>query len=185
MTARPRTLALSLAAAAVVLGGCSNPDARPTGRTVAADAGISSPGEPGAPAPPPSSTYQLTDPSPTPTAALAAFASLYVNWSYRDLAGEQRALAAISLGAARAAELQAAATSAADSTLARARIANHGTVVSIAADREQRGAWVLVTREQTSGGGDYEALASAYHVTVARVARVAGGYAVSEWLPQR
>lgn len=184
MTGPSRSLALSLAATAVVLAGCANPDARPVASEPARQAGISSPGEPSAPRPPPSSSYAARDLSATPTAALAAFASLYVNWSYRDLAAEQRALAGMSVGAARAAELQAAATSASDSTLGRARIANHGTIVSIAPDRDLDGAWVLVTREQTSGSGDYEGLPPAYHVTVARVERLTGGYAVREWLPQ-
>jgi hypothetical protein len=184
VTRSPRSRALALAAA-LALGGCANPDARPAGRTGASEAGPASPGEPSAPPAPPSSSYAPTNLSPTPAAAIAAFASLYVNWTYRDLAGRQRALASMSVGAARAAELQAAATSASDSTLARARIANRGTIVSIAPDRDRRGAWVLVTHEQTSGGGDYEELAPSYHVTVARVDRLAGGYAVSEWLPQR
>jgi hypothetical protein len=183
MTRPSQSLALALAAA-LVLGGCANPDARSAGRTGASEAGPSSPGEPSAPPPPPSSSYATQHLSATPTAALAAFASLYVNWTYRDLARRQRALASMSVGAARAAELQAAATSASDSTLARARIANQGTTVSIAPDRGRDGAWVLVTREQTSGSGDYEGLPATYHVTLARVQRSTGGYAVSEWLPQ-
>jgi hypothetical protein len=184
MTRSPRSCALSLAVAAFALGGCANPDAHPAARTPAKE-GVSSPGEPSATPPPSPSSYAAKNLSPTPTAALASFASLYVNWSYRDLASEQRSLARMSVGAARAAELQAAATSGSDRTLARAHITNGGTIVSIAPDRERDGAWVLVTREQTGGSGDYEVLAPAYHVTVARVGRVGGGYAVSEWLPQR
>jgi hypothetical protein len=90
----------------------------------------------------------------------------------------------MSVGAARTAELQAAATSRADATLRAARIANRGTVVSIARDQTQAGAWVIVTHEQTSGAGNYEGLPPAYHVTVARLASAPGGYAVTEWLPQ-
>ena len=44
--------------------------------------------------------------------------------------------------------------------------------------------WTIVTREQTSGAGEYEGLPAAYHVTLAKLAAVGGGYAVSEWLPQ-
>ncbi len=44
--------------------------------------------------------------------------------------------------------------------------------------------WVIVTREQTGGDTQYEGLPAAYHVTLAKLASVPGGYAVSEWLPQ-
>jgi hypothetical protein len=148
------------------------------------DQRISSPGEPNAPPPPAASSYAAANVKNTRTEALSTFAALYVNWSYRNLTREQRTLATISVGAARIAELQAAATSAADATLRAARIANRGTVVSIAQDQSQGGSWVIVTHEQTSGAGDYEGLPAAYHVTVARLASVPGGYAVSEWLPQ-
>ena len=69
---------------------------------------------------------------PTPQAALTAFAELYVNWSYQTLTAQQRTLAAISVGAARLAEQQAAAASAADSTIAQGQIRNSGQVMSIA-----------------------------------------------------
>jgi hypothetical protein len=44
--------------------------------------------------------------------------------------------------------------------------------------------WVIVTREQTGGDTQYEGLPAAYHVTLAQLARVPDGYAVSQWLPQ-
>ena len=43
---------------------------------------------------------------------------------------------------------------------------------------------MIVTREQTGGDTQYEGLPAAYHVTLAQLASVPGGYAVSEWLPQ-
>lgn len=171
-------------AAALALGGCSNPDAPAGGRISGEESAVSSPGEPKAPPPPAVSSYTATGVKRTPTEALASFAALYVNWSYASLTGEQRALAAISVGPARTAELQAAARSASDTTIRAARIANRGTAVSIARGQGQPGVWVVVTHEQTSGAGDYEGLPGAYHVTLARLASVAGGYAVSEWLPQ-
>jgi adhesin HecA-like repeat protein len=116
--------------------------------------------------------------------ALTSFALLYINWSYRDLTSRQRTLAAISVGAARTAESQAAASSAGDVTLGAAHLANSGSVVSITGDQAESGLWAIVTHEQTHGSGDYEGLPPAYHVTLARVTRVPGGYAVSEWLPQ-
>lgn len=112
------------------------------------------------------------------------FATSYVNWSYSSLATTQRALAASAVGAARGAEQQAAASTHADPTISAGRIRNSGRVVSVAAERGQPGTWVIVTREQTSGSGSYEGLPASYHVTLAKLARVSGGYAVSEWLPQ-
>jgi hypothetical protein len=56
--------------------------------------------------------------------------------------------------------------------------------VSIAADVSRPGTWDIVTREQTGGSTEYEGLPASYHVTLAQLARVPGGFAVSEWLPQ-
>ena len=55
---------------------------------------------------------------------------------------------------------------------------------AIAADLGTPGEWVLVTREETGGDTQYEGLGASYHVTLARLASVPGGYAVQEWLPQ-
>jgi hypothetical protein len=170
--------------AALALGGCSNPDAPGAGRGSGEEPRVASPGEPNPPPPPAASRFTAAELKQTPVDALGSFASLYVDWSYRDLTRRQRELAAISVGAARSAELQAAASGAADGTLRAAHLANSGTVVSIAQDHTQTGRWVIVTHEQTSGSGGYEGLPAAYHVTLARVASVPGGYAVSEWLPQ-
>jgi hypothetical protein len=120
----------------------------------------------------------------TTSAALAAFSRLYSNWTYRTLTNDQRRLAAMSVGTARLAEQQAAASSQADTTIARGHIWNSGQIVSIAGDRAERGTWVIVTREQTGGSTQYEGLPASYHVTLARLARVPDGYAVSEWLAQ-
>jgi hypothetical protein len=169
---------------AVAFGGCANPDAPQPTRGSGEESRVANAGEPNAPPPPAASSFTAADARPTAAQALSAFALLYVNWSYRDLTREQRTLAAISLGAARTAEQQAAASSATDATLKTAHLANSGAVVSVARDRGQASLWVVVTREQTSGWGDYEGLPAAYHVTLARVASVPGGYAVSEWLPQ-
>jgi hypothetical protein len=121
---------------------------------------------------------------PTQVKALEAFAQLYVSWTYRTLTEDQRTLAAMSVGAARLAEQQAAASSQADSTIARGRIFNRGQVISIAPDLSEGQTWAVVTREQTGGDSEYEGLGAAYHVTLARLAAVPGGYAVSQWLPQ-
>jgi len=179
----PRSCA-ALLLAALAIGGCSNPDAPAPGHDTAEQAQIASPGEPSPPPPAAPSSLTAAEVKRTPAQALTSFAALYVNWSYRDLTVKQRTLAAISLGSARTAEQQAAASSAGDATLAAAHLSNSGTIVSIASDQARRGLWVIVTQEQTSGSGDYEGLPAAYHVTLARLAALPGGYAVSEWLPQ-
>jgi hypothetical protein len=176
--------ALALAAAALALNGCSNPDAPGSNGVTAEAPELSSPGEPKAPPPPAPSDYTAAKVKRTPTEALESFAARYVNWSYRDISANQRTLAAMSVGAARTAELQAAAASTSDSTIRTARIANHGSVLSVAREQGHAGVWVIVTHESTSGAGDYEGLPSSYHVTIARLQSVPGGYAVSEWLPQ-
>ena len=173
-----------LVASGLALSGCSNPDAPGPGAGSSEAQRTGSPGEPGAPPPPGVSSFTVAGVKPTATQALASFAELYINWSYRDLTQDQRTLAAVSIGAARTTELQAAASSAADVTLTAGHVRNSGAVVSVARDQTESGLWVLVTREQTSGSSGYEGLPSAYHVTLARVANVTGGYAVSEWLPQ-
>jgi len=170
--------------AALALGGCSNPDAPGIRGGSDEEAASGSPGEPSAPPPPAPSEAGAANVQGTAVRALGAFASLYVNWSYQDLTSRQRTLAAMSLGSARDAELQAAASSSSDETLRAAQLRNSGTVMSVARDQGEPGLWVIVTREQTGGSGGYEGLPPAYHVTLARLAKVPGGYAVSEWLPQ-
>ena len=177
-------LTLLLALSSVCAAGCSNPDA-PTGGSEASEtASPQNPGEPPAPAAASPSAQRPAEVQASASGALAAFAQRYSNWSYQTLSGDQRALAAISVGAARLSELQAAAASQGDSAIRRGHIENSGQIISIAADKAAPGMWAIVTREQTSGSGEYEGLGAAYHVTLAKLAAVAGGYAVSEWLPQ-
>jgi len=180
-----RGLALACGAlVAITLAGCTNPDAPQATRRATASASPQSPGEGPAPPPPSPSTQAPADVQPTPVKALEAFASGYINWNYEALTADQRHLAAISVGAARLAEQQAAAASGSDSTIARGHISNSGQIVSIASDLTEPGTWVIVTREQTGGDSEYEGLQAAYHVTLAELASVPGGYAVKEWLPQ-
>jgi hypothetical protein len=121
---------------------------------------------------------------PTPQSALEHYARLYVNWSARTVADDQRELAAISVDQARAQALQAAATYAHDQTLQQSGVANSGHVVAITSSIVTPGQWVLVTSEQTTGKGDYAGLPPTLHVTYAQVIRTASGWAVSEWAPQ-
>jgi hypothetical protein len=174
------TAVLVGACCAVVVAGCVNPDAhqpRPAIRT-------GSPGEPAAPPPRNPAVEASSAARPTPQKTLENFARLYINWNYQDLANVQHRLAVESVGAARADERLAAAQTSRDTTLARAHLWNHGALVSLAPDRARPGIWVVVTREQTGGTGGYEALPAGYHVALARIARVTGGWAVDAWEPQ-
>ncbi len=171
----------------IVLGlaACSDPYAARQAKGVPSpSAGVENAGEPPAPSPRPAGAQAPIHVQGTPQAALLQFASRYSNWSYRTLAREQVALASMSVGGARLSELKAATSTRADSTLARSQISNSGTVLSVSADLARSGWWVLVTREHTSGGGEYAGLAPGYHVTLARLASVPGGWVVSQWLPQ-
>jgi len=186
---RPRIL-VSLMLAAVALAGCKNPDAPTstsatmTASTTTAAAAPRSPGEPAGPRPPSAASQAPSRIQSSPQAALTAFAEIYVSWSYQTLTAQQMTLVGLSVGAARLAEQQALATSRGDSTIGRGHIRNSGQIVDIGPDLALRGMWVIVTRERTGGDTQYEGLPASYHVTLARLATVAGGYAVSEWLPQ-
>jgi hypothetical protein len=121
---------------------------------------------------------------PSPQSALERYARLYVNWSARTVATDQREIAAISVDEARAQALQAAATYAQDQTLKQSGVANSGHVVAIASSTTTPGQWVLVTSEQTTGKGDYAGLPPTLHVTYAQVIHASSGWVVSEWAPQ-
>jgi hypothetical protein len=125
------------------------------------------------------------DPAATAEKAVERFAQRYINWTYRTLAADQAGLAASAVGQARAAEEQARAQTAGDTPLRRAHIFNSGSVVSVARLRGgSPGEWVIDTREQTGGDAEYAGLQAAFHVTIATVEQVSGGWAVSAWRPQ-
>jgi hypothetical protein len=122
---------------------------------------------------------------PTPQAALVRYAELYVNWSASDVAARQRQLASISLGQARTQALQAAASAQHDTLLLRSKVTNAGEVVAVAPGQASvAGKWVIVTREQTTGAGDYAGLPPTVHVIYAELAHTRQGWLVSSWLPQ-
>jgi hypothetical protein len=121
----------------------------------------------------------------TPRAALERYASLYINWQASNLANRQRELASISLGQARAQALQAAASAARDPELTRSHVADQGVLIAlILGAGSAAGNWVLVTREHTTGQGDYAGLPPTLHVTYAIVAHTTAGWVVSSWKPQ-
>ena len=171
--------------AVMALAGCTNPDAPSAPGSTTASASPQNAGEPAAPPPPsPSGAGARCGAADTRRRPSRRLHSSTSNWTYRTLSSDQRTLAAMSVGAARLAEQQAAASSRADTTIARGHICNSGQILSIARDLQSADAWVIVTREQTGGDTQYEGLPAAYHVTLAQLARVPGGYAVGQWLPQ-
>jgi hypothetical protein len=174
---------LCLLLATMALAGCTNPDA-PSSMQATSTASPQNTGEPPAPAPSTPAAQTPAGVQPTPTKALAAFSGLYTNWTYRTLSSNQHRLAAMSVAAARLTEQQAATSSRADTTITRGHIYNSGEILSIAPDASTPGTWVIVTREQTGGDTQYEGLPATYHVTLAQLARIPGGYVVSQWLPQ-
>jgi hypothetical protein len=121
----------------------------------------------------------------TPQAALSRYAQLEINWNAGDVGRDQRELAAISLSQARAEALQAAASDGRDGFLQHSKVANSGTVVSIAQGQAAAaGRWVIVTSESTTGAGAYAGLPAALHVTYATLTRARSGWIVETWQPQ-
>jgi hypothetical protein len=177
------TLVVVVVAAGAVVG-CSNPDALSTRSGATSGASPANAGEPNVSPPPSPASQAPFGVQTTPQRALAAYATHYINWSYHTLTADQRALARSAVGAARLAEQQAAAQSHNDTAIARGRVWNHGETISIAQDLGAADTWVIVTRERTGGNTEYEGLAASYHVTLAKLAPVPGGYAVEQWLPQ-
>ncbi len=123
----------------------------------------------------------------TAMAAIRAFATAYINWSARTVAADMHALAAASIGQARAAMELAAAGAARDYELRRGGIANSGTVEAIAPLSASHDQYVVVTRELTTAANTtaYQGLRPAWHVTLATVAAAGGGqWVVSGWQPE-
>jgi hypothetical protein len=179
------TALIGLAIVAATLVGCTNPDAASTtARSGRTGASVQNAGEPAAPRAPASGTQAPLAVQRTASEAAAVFAALYVNWTYRTLVAHQRTLAAMAVGAAQLSERQAAASAQHDATIAVGHIYNRGQVADVARDALRSGWWAIVTRERTGGNAQYEGLSAAYHVTLAQVVPVPGGYAVAQWLPQ-
>jgi hypothetical protein len=193
-------LAIALLSAGTLAGcGITNPYAPPTATThatttrVGARAVTGTDADPGPerggsiPARAASSQHRLAHDagSPTPRLALERYAQLYINWTASTVAADQRELATMSLGSARAQALQAAASYQHDSTLLKSAVTNTGTVVSIAkGEGTATGDWVVVSSETTSGRGDYQGLPAGLHVTYAQLTRTAAGWIVTVWEPR-
>lgn len=123
----------------------------------------------------------------TPIHAIDAFATAYINWNATTVTPDMRALAAASIGQARAAMELAAAGTAQDYELHRGGITNSGTVEAVARLVGGQNQFVVVTRELTSATNTsaYQGLQPAWHLTVATVTQVEpGAWVVSGWQPE-
>ena len=98
--------------------------------------------------PPPPQT--ATDAAPTAAQAIRAFVTAYINWNAQTVSADMRALAARSIGQARAAMTLAAAETAGDYELQQGGIANSGTVEAVAPLAGHAGEYVVVTQESTT-----------------------------------
>jgi hypothetical protein len=122
--------------------------------------------------------------SPSPRAAIERYARLYVNWQSSTLAARQRELASISLGQARAQALQAAASAAQDPELTKSRVADDGQLIALSPGAgAAKGEWVLITREHTTGQGDYAGLPPTLHITYAHATHTPTGWLIDRWAP--
>jgi len=181
----PAALAALLAAAALAVSACGINDPLNDPALAPPLAADTVPNEVGAPVEARPSRSALASAAPSPTAAIRRFAELYINWNASTLVDHRRQLAAISIGEASSTETRAIAETRKDYELRRSRIANHGRIVAITPTLPPRpGVYLVITRERTTGAGIYAQLQPAYHLTIATVARIRGGWAVRQWHPQ-
>jgi hypothetical protein len=123
----------------------------------------------------------------SPTEAVYAFATQYINWNSQDVAARLRALAHVSVGQARSAASAAASETASDNELKQGQIANSGVVEAIAPVIGHRYEAAVATREQTTASATdaYRGIAPEWHLAVATVTRLAGGlWVLSDWQPE-
>ena len=197
---KPRHAATT-AVLALTLAGCANTArlSTPLGRSIAAGTPRAAPVAPTpTPGDPPTerggtipTTAQTAEDSASragvassPQLALRRYALAYVNWRANDLEGRERQLAAISVGAAKLVAEQTGAARSGVAALIANDVANSGQVVAIArGEGPDRGQWVVVTQEHTTGTGAYAGIPPGPHVTLAQVRRIKAGWAVSTWNP--
>jgi hypothetical protein len=142
------------------------------------------------------SSHEVPTPAPTqrviavatgPLTAIEAFATAYINWSAHTVSARMRALAALSVGQARAEVTLAAAQTGRDYELLRGGISNAGTVRAVAPVMSARNQYAVVTLERTSATNTsaYNGLKPAWHLALATVVREPnGGWVVSHWQPE-
>lgn len=135
--------------------------------------------------PPPAQT--ATGATSSAAQAVRAFATAYINWTAKSVAGDMASLAARSIGQARSAMTLAAAQTADDYELQRGGISNHGTVEAVAPLPGHRSQYVVVTLESTSATNTtaYQGLKPAWHVALATTTELPGaGWVLSAWQPE-
>jgi hypothetical protein len=121
----------------------------------------------------------------SPQAAIARYTTLWVNWTAQSIPAQQRQLAAISLGQARAQALQAAASLQNDAQLTQNQVSNTGSLLAATPGQgAAAGKWIVVTQESTSGQGDYQGLPASLHVIYAQLTHTPQGWVISGWSPQ-
>jgi hypothetical protein len=137
---------------------------------------------------PPAPAQAIAGPAAaSPTAAIDAFATTYINWTAHTVVSQLQALAAASIGQARSAMQLAAAQTAGDYELQRGGVQNSGRVVAVAPVIGQPDQYAVVTREQTSATNTtaYQGLRPAWHLTLATVTRLGPrAWVVSGWQPE-
>jgi hypothetical protein len=118
--------------------------------------------------------------------AVRSFASAYINWTADTVTADMRGLAARSIGQARSALELAAAQTASDYELQQGGISNSGTVEAVAPVPSAHDQYVVVTREATTATNTtaYQGLRPAWHVAIATVSYVQGGWVLSGWQPE-
>lgn len=175
-----RRAALAIALA-VLVAGCGSPGHADGQRSKLAVAQATH--EYPSPNPSPQTTSAA---SPSAVAAVRSFAAAYINWTADTVAADMRALAGRSIGQARSALELAAAQTASDYELQQGGISNSGQVEAVARLPAGRDQYLVVTRESTAATNTnaYEGLRPAWHVMIATVSPVQGGWVVSGWQPE-
>ena len=130
--------------------------------------------------------------APRPTAApnstadtASAFAKRWINWDWKTLPRQQRALARLA-GGRLATRLRADADAAAqDETLARDKTAHRGTVAATSLNPSPGGArGLVVTHERTYTNGHADLGGARYRVYRVAIGARHDRWTVTEWAPQ-
>src|SRR4051812_29772622 len=170
--------------AACALTGCGVTD--PYTSTHPAPRRAPRPDAPRQASPPPATSHISFGPQPTARAVIHAFATEWMNWSWRNIAVQQRQLASLTRGAY-AAQLRADARhSELDRSLLRAQPEQSGTVVATVV-REHRGrivSAVVVTYEKNFTRGAEDAGGARYRVYLTRASQTRRGWLIDSWQPQ-
>jgi hypothetical protein len=118
--------------------------------------------------------------------AVRSFASAYINWTADTVVTDMRGLASRSIGQARSTLELAAAQTASDYELEQGGISNSGAVEAVAPLPSDGDRYIVVTRESTAATNTtaYQGLRPAWHVAIATVSWVQGGWVVSGWQPE-